>query len=187
MKYPRSGLILGALLFVSTAHAQSDRPDRPVFTPRMAQRTMAMADSIHEAVKMTRGNKVGLCLSNYGYFGNNFVNRNPSLEYPMNSGIEHFARAGLWVGARAVDAVGSFTGVTTAVLDGSLGFDPGPGSEFTPAGTSIVELSNDPHSPVYSPAFSLSPARRLSVTRYRAPCSARVRHRASPVARARFA
>jgi len=47
---------------------------------------------------------VGLTLTNLGYFGTAFSNRNqPSCEYPLNSNVEHIYRGGLWVGARAAD------------------------------------------------------------------------------------
>ncbi|MBM4129815.1 hypothetical protein FJ250_02140 [bacterium] len=47
---------------------------------------------------------MGLTLTNLGYFGTAFSNRNqPSCEYPLNSNVEHIYRGGLWVGARAAD------------------------------------------------------------------------------------
>jgi hypothetical protein len=49
---------------------------------------------------------LGLNLTNLGYFGNAFDNRNqPSGEYPLNSNVEHIYRGGIWVGARAPDGV----------------------------------------------------------------------------------
>ena len=113
---------------------------------------MVVADSIAEALKVGDANKMGITLTNYGFFGNNFVNRSASLEYPFGSGIEHLARAGLWIGARGMDNIGLFTGVSSALHDASYGVAAGQGSEFTPAGTTILERSNDPASPFYSPA-----------------------------------
>jgi len=113
---------------------------------------MVAADSIAEASTVAKGNKAGVTLTNYGFFGNNFVDRRASLEYPLGSGIEHLARAGLWIGARSMDSLGMFTGVTSAVHDASFGFPTGAGSEFTPAGKTIVERSKDLGSPFYSPA-----------------------------------
>jgi hypothetical protein len=110
------------------------------------------ADSIAETSRVALGNKVGVTLTNWGFFGNNFIVRDASLEYPMGSGIEHLARAGLWIGARAMDSLGTFTGVTSAVHDASFGFPTSPGSEFTPAGKTIAERSKDPGSPFYNPA-----------------------------------
>src|SRR5262245_54963732 len=111
---------------------------------------MVTADSIAEAMKVAQGNQVGVTVSNFGFFGNNFTSRNPSLEYPLGSGIEHLARAGLWIGAHAVDSTGAFTGVSAAVHDGSQGFHPRPQSEFTPAGTQIFERSTLSASPYYT-------------------------------------
>ncbi len=42
---------------------------------------------------------LGLTVTNLGYFGNSFANRNPSGEYPLNSNVEHVYSGGLWVGA----------------------------------------------------------------------------------------
>lgn len=47
---------------------------------------------------------LGITLTNLGYFGNAFSNRNqPSGEYPLHSHVEHIYRGGIWVGARAPD------------------------------------------------------------------------------------
>lgn len=47
---------------------------------------------------------LGITLTNLGYFGNAFSNRNqPSGEYPLYSNVEHIYRGGIWVGARASD------------------------------------------------------------------------------------
>ena len=42
----------------------------------------AQADSIRYAIRVTDNNLVGMTISNYGFLGNNFVSRSPSLEYP---------------------------------------------------------------------------------------------------------
>ncbi len=43
-------------------------------------------------------------MSNLGYFGNAFSNRNaPSGEYPLSSKVEHIYRGGIWVGAKTPD------------------------------------------------------------------------------------
>ena len=49
-------------------------------------------------VKISNNNLVGITVSNYGFFGNNFVSRSPSFEYPLGSGFEHMVRGGLWIG-----------------------------------------------------------------------------------------
>jgi len=47
---------------------------------------------------------LGITLTNLGYFGNAFSNRNqPSGEYPLYSNVEHIYRGGIWVGARTPD------------------------------------------------------------------------------------
>src|SRR5436190_17070501 len=149
--HPRRSLFVG-ILSVALLSAASARADRREFIPPRTARTMVVADSIAATSKVAQGNKVGVTLTNWGFFGNNFTSRDASLEYPLGSGIEHLARAGLWIGASARDSLGIFTGVTSAVHDASIGFPTDPGSEFTPAGKTIVERSKDPASPFYSPA-----------------------------------
>lgn len=82
--------------------------------------------------------KVGLTLTNYGFVGNNFNSRQPSFEYPLGTGFEHLVRGGLWIGAKAVDERGEFTGVTTAAVDGSAGGSSQGATEFTPA--SLIQV-----------------------------------------------
>jgi len=132
----------------------------------------AVADSIAYAVRVANGNLVGVTVSNYGFIGNNFVSRSPSLEYPLGSGFEHLVRGGLWIGAHAVDAQGPFIGVTTAALDGAQGTASAPETEFTPAGNSIRVRSSLTHSIYYDPnavseqdligEFSDRPAKRAA-------------------------
>lgn len=53
---------------------------------------------------LTNVGLLGITLTNLGYFGNAFSNRNqPSGEYPLHSHVEHIYRGGIWVGARASD------------------------------------------------------------------------------------
>ena len=47
------------------------------------------ADSIRYAVATTDVNRVGVAISNYAFFGNNFNSRSPSFEYPLGSGFDH--------------------------------------------------------------------------------------------------
>jgi hypothetical protein len=125
------------------------------------------------ATRSHTGTLVGVTITNYGFLGNNFFyRREPSLEYPRGSGYEHLARAGLWIGARAVDGVGAFTGVTTACLDGSQGPLPLYATEFTPTDLPILVRSSVLGSPYYSPqarseldfigSFGDVPARNVS-------------------------
>ncbi len=97
------------------------------------------------------GNLVGVTLTNYGALGNSFINRSASLEYPLGTGYEHLVHGGLWIGARATDGAGAFTGVTTAMLDASVGTSTAPKTEFTPSGDTILRRSSSLASPDYSP------------------------------------
>lgn len=137
----------------------------------------AAADSIRYATRITDGNLMGVTLTNYGFLGNNFVYRSASFEYPRGSQYEHMARGGLWVGAQAQDDAGSFTGVTTACLDGTVGSVPANQTEFTPAGSEVTARSTLPNSPYYDPTavseldtdcwFSDLPARSFSPESHR--------------------
>ncbi len=110
----------------------------------------AEADSIRYAVRTTGINRVGLAVSNYGFFGNNFVSRSPSFEFPLGSGFEHMSRAGLWVGAIGINDTASFTGVSSAIVDNAQGSSALAETEFTPAGNTIVERSRISNSRYYS-------------------------------------
>jgi hypothetical protein len=116
-----------------------------------ARGAVAVGDSIRYATAVTTINHVGITLTNYGFFGNNFISRAPSFEYPLGSGLEHMSRAGLWVGGLALADTGSFTGVSTAIVDDAQGSNAQAGTEFTPAGTAILERSRIANSRVYSP------------------------------------
>jgi hypothetical protein len=111
----------------------------------------ATADSIRYASTIADINRIGLAVTNYGFFGNNFVSRSPSFEYPLGAGYEHMARAGLWVGAKAVDDSGAFIGVSSAIVDNAQGTNSLAETEFTPAGMAIRETSRIPNSPVFVP------------------------------------
>ena len=123
------GLALAGALIASAAHAQGVR-----YVSRLADH-----------------NRVGLAVSNYGFLGNNFTSRSASFEFPLGSGYEHMSRAGVWLGAKAVDDSGAFTGVTTALVDAAQGGASADETEFTPLGDAIVEHSRILNSRVYSP------------------------------------
>lgn len=108
-------------------------------------------DSIRYTVKIADVNRVGLAVSNYAFFGNNFSSRTPSFEYPLGSGYEHMSRAGLWVGAVAVADTGLFLGVSTGIVDNAQGTNAVTETEFTPAGNAIVERSRIANSRFFSP------------------------------------
>jgi len=96
--------------------------------------------------RITIGNDLGLTVFNDGFVGNNLSSRDPSLEYPLGSNIEHLVRAGLWVSG--INVFGDTLTSTSAVAGraGSRGF----GSEFTPT-SGIEELSILPNSRFFSP------------------------------------
>ncbi len=75
---------------------------------------------------------LGVSVSNAGFFGRASIRNNPtgppSMEYPLDSGVEHLFESGLWIGARRSDGV--FTVRTGAVTNPS-GYAPGrSGYEF---------------------------------------------------------
>ena len=112
---------------------------------------ITLPDSVRYALAFASVNRVGLAVTNYGFFGTNFSNKNPSFEFPLGDGYEHMSRAGLWVGARALADTGEFTGVSSAIVDNAQGTDATSETEFTPAGKSLLELSRIPNSDRYSP------------------------------------
>lgn len=94
--------------------------------------------------------RLGLMLSNVGTIGRPNVQNNtagpPSMEYPINSGVEHLFESGLWIGAK----VGGQTLVSTAATDNPSGYATGgAGYEFTAAGN-ITERSKLASSSKYS-------------------------------------
>ena len=88
--------------------------------------------------RQTDGNAVGLVISNYGFFGNNFVTRGPSMEYPLGTEMEHMVRAGFWVGG--INAEGQVV-VSSGAISGSWGTGTANATEFT-AAEKIVERSS---------------------------------------------
>jgi hypothetical protein len=105
-------------------------------------------DTIAYIDRQTTGNSVGLNVTNYGFLGNDLITRDPSLEYPLGSEVDHLIRAGLWIGA--VNVQGD-TLVTTGAVDGYWRTGGTNVSEFTPRTRSILERSNLIHNASYSP------------------------------------
>ena len=68
-------------------------------------------------------NRVGLTITNYGFFGNNFNSRSPSFEFPLGSALELHVAGRAVVGARALSDTGRFTGVSAAIVDNSAGLE----------------------------------------------------------------
>lgn len=80
--------------------------------PRITRFAVALLVSVSASSAMatvykdmtTSAGLMALSVSNLGYFGNAFSNRNlPSGEYPRSSNVEHVYRGGIWVGARSSD------------------------------------------------------------------------------------
>jgi hypothetical protein len=108
-------------------------------------------DSVAYRASITDNNQMGITVTNYGFLGNNFISRSPSMEYPLGTGFEHMVRGGLWIGARANDGSGAFTGVVTGTVDGSQGTSSQAATEFTPAGNEIFVRSALPNDRRFSP------------------------------------
>ena len=111
---------------------------------------IAVADSIAYKTYVPSNNLVGMTLTNYGFIGNNFISRAPSLEYPLGTGYEHLVRGGLWIGAHAIDDLtpSGFVGVSTATVDGTQGGATASATEYTPASNGFFirsTLISDPH------------------------------------------
>jgi hypothetical protein len=168
----RHGLCLAIALAAVCAGmpARADRaPTPPPFEAQQVQQ-----DSIRFALRVTDSNLIGATITNYGFVGNNFVSRAPSLEYPLGSGFEHMVRGGLWVGGIAIDDLGAFTGVVTSAVDGAHGSSSANATEFTPAGLEIGVRSTLPNNRFFNPnavseqdylsTYSDFPAKRASGT-----------------------
>jgi hypothetical protein len=142
----RVALAASALALAIAAPAFARRASTPA--PAAAQKTTA--DSILYKANVMNSNLVAINVTNYGFVGNSFSSRQPSMEYPAGSQFEHLVRGGLWIGAEAVDDSGSFIGVSTGALDGSNGSSAQSSTEYTPAGNDIVQRSTLIHNPHYS-------------------------------------
>jgi hypothetical protein len=117
------------------------------FTPADAR-----SETVRYVSRLANVNRVGLGVTNYGFFGNNFTSRSPSFEFPLGSGLEHMSRAGLWVGALALADTGGFVGVTTALVDAAQGGASASETEFAPLSDVVSERSRITNNRAYSPA-----------------------------------
>ncbi len=143
-------LALGCVLAAGAVAGESDHIAGPAAPgPLGAQGTLA--ESTRFAVKVTDNNLMGVTVTNYGFVGNNFVTRSPSMEYPLGTGYEHMVRGGIWIGARAVDDSGAFVGVVTGALDGAQGSSAQQATEYSPAGIEIRTRSTLPNSRAFHP------------------------------------
>jgi hypothetical protein len=149
-----------ALVPAAAGQARADAFDHLPPRPFLQQPAAADADtSARVFVSLISGrdetgrdlNLMSINLTNYGFVGNNFTTKTPSMEYPVGTGHEHLVRGGLWIGALAVDANGVFTGVTTGAVDGFTGDAAASATEFSPEGDRIDVRSSLPNNRRYSP------------------------------------
>lgn len=104
--------------------------------------TWLSAQSSFDRETIDIGN-IGLSITNVGTIGRPDVRNSPqgppSMEYPINSGIEHLFEGGLWIGAK----VGGQVAVSTGSVDFPTGYTTGAsGFEFTAeVGQSIQQKS----------------------------------------------
>ena len=163
-----AGLAAAALaLAVGVATADPDHRESAV----PAGVAAAQAESISYAVRVTDNNQMGITITNYGFIGNNFTSRSPSMEYPLGTGYEHMVRGGLWIGAQDLD---DRISVVTGTVDGAAGSTALLATEFTPAGNEIAVRSTLPYSKFYDRAaiseqdfiglYSDQPAKRAAGT-----------------------
>jgi hypothetical protein len=142
--------LAAAIVVSSPVHAANE--DHPYYPEPFAapQAVQAIGDSIAFGARVFGHNLVGMTITNYGFIGNNFTSRSPSLEYPLGSGYEHLVRGGLWVGSVAADDNGAFIGVSAGGVDGSQGGSAAAATEFTPAGLGVTARSTLPNSVYFS-------------------------------------
>jgi len=95
---------------------------------------------------------IGLNVTNVGTVGRPNVRNDPqgppSMEYPLNSGVEHLFEAGLWIGAYRNGQIA----VSTGSLDDASGYATGKaGFEYSALpGSPILQRSSLPGSEVFS-------------------------------------
>ena len=110
----------------------------------------AIAQTQFEEAVVNVGN-IGVTVTNAGFIGRASVRSNPtgppSMEYPLDSGIEHLFESGLWIGATRSDGVET---VRTGAITVSTGYRPGgTGYEFAQS-SPIFSESTLPTSEVFT-------------------------------------
>lgn len=109
------------------------------------------AQASFDRKNMDIGN-LGFSLTNAGTIGRPDIVNDPqgmaSMEYPINSGIEHLFEGGLWIGA----LINGQTAVSTAAIDAPTGYSTGAaGFEFSAdIGNQIQEQSTLSYSDFFS-------------------------------------
>lgn len=111
----------------------------------------SQAQSSFDRQQINVGN-IGVSVTNAGTVGNPAMSGSssaaPSMQYPINSGIEHLFEGGLWLGAY----VNGQVAVSTGSIDASTGYTTGAsGFEYTSAiGNTIEQRSSLTSSDYYS-------------------------------------
>lgn len=150
-------LVLAAALPVTArAAADADHAADVPLVLRPLGATASDSAAAFYALRVMDQNKMAMSITNYGFVGNNFTTRAPSMEYPLGTGYEHLVRGGLWVGAIAQSDTGTFTGVTTAAVDGSSGSASANATEFTPTSEGVTARSTLETSRFFDPAAAVS-------------------------------
>jgi len=136
--------IFAILVFLFSNLSSQNLPVDPRFSKPM----------VDDNSKYTTTGNIGITITNYGTFGDGFVEQSPvdqpSCEYPKGSGIEHIFVGGLWVGGKTP----SGTRVTTGAFNiPSLG---GVNANFEFTNTAeltdrVIESSSLEDNKYYSP------------------------------------
>jgi len=122
--------------------------DLPSWLEQPEYPTAGLSDSVRYDIRIHDASRIGMTVTNYGFLGNNFVNRSASLEYSLGSTIDHLIRAGTWIGA--INTEGD-TLVTTGTVDGYWNTPSPVGVEFAPATLGMEQVSALANSKYYSP------------------------------------
>jgi len=150
MRGRRGGAVCATLLLMLCGGARADVKDHRGEVEPFAQQNVNAVDSVQYRQVVTSNNLVGVTLTNYGFLGNNFISRSPSLEFPAGSGYEHMVRGGIWIGAHVTNGTAEFDDVVTGTTDGATSNASQGATEFTPAGNEFQRRSILLTDPFYS-------------------------------------
>lgn len=109
--------------------------------------------NVDDDTKYTSTGNIGLTITNFGTFGDGFVEQSPdqpSCEYPKGSGIEHIFVGGLWIGANTPAGIRVTTG---AFNTARLGVGASANFEFTNTddpSDRVIERSTIPENKYFS-------------------------------------
>ncbi|MCP4546027.1 MAG: hypothetical protein GY835_06140 [bacterium] len=157
-------ILLAAGLSVTGNASGASSHDAPAgYVPPVHESYMTLADrdlQLDYTFKVQNVGNLALAVSNHGFLGDNFAQRDPSMEYPKGSEVDHMVRAGLWIGGLNTNFD---TLVTTGVQDGYWG-TYNRSTEWVPISIEdedvdlgwIRERSTLPSSPYYDPLNAIS-------------------------------